>query len=557
MKKLIAVMLIFIVMLSSVACGAPSGNNETSFIMCGNCFTQNGSNARFCSVCGYSLYGQPPAASESVTEESEEESTETEEHTESESVTEISAATEKETETETEDISGKVICPHCGEYTVDGFCCEKCGEGLIHPEISETEQVTTEIETAPPVVVSECNFCGGDIVLGNKRCVDCGRMSLVINGNPSASDVTAAPATNSYSMIKINDDNSIGFTVQRSEAITGSMMVDNPNFIQSEDCPVIIVLMRNYCACGRTPCDISYERCNIELFTSKSTNTAINVNYGYSERVVGEDRYISFISTDISSKGITGKIRGCGLSFNAVGEYLFDLCFVGFFETKEDALHYMDEYLHGESEDDEEKHPESICYICGSTKRDTQKSCSSCGRKSLFVSGDTEKTDLLVAPVFADAKDIRINDDKTFGITTGSSVTESGEILVYNPAGMTYGECPVIVVLVANYCDCGQNHCVGNESCTVSLTPGAVTYSLDWTVKEKYEPSSTLRNSYTSFIYDLSNYTNSVKSGKINDINLKFSTKNEMQFDICFIAYFESRDMAESFVDSYVEFAWN
>lgn len=577
MKKIIALALALIMLLAMVACSGGSAASNAALI-CGVCYGKNPFNATVCSVCGASLKViEDSTIADEIPTEAKTEEEETEAATKEDEGKIICpycgqhtsegffcmmcghslTADDTENETESEDISGKVICPHCGEYTADGFYCEKCGEGLVHPEISETEEITDETETEPLEIVAECNLCGGNIVKGNKRCLDCGKMSILINGNPDRSDVSEAPFTNSTALINIKYDDSIGFTVQRSEVTSGSLMVDNPNFIFSNECPVILVLMRNYCACGRAKCDISYEKCVLNLFTAKSTNTTININYGYSERVVGEDRYISFISTDIATKKIEGRLRGCSLDFNAVGEYLFDLCFVGFFETKEDAEKYLDDYLRGGSEDFEEKHPNSICSFCNTAKRDTQKSCGNCGRKSLFVTADTEKSDLLVAPIFADAKDISINNDKTFSIVTGNKVTESGEILIYNPSGLTFGECPVIAVLVANYCDCGVKNCQGNESCELGLKPGAIAYNLTWTVKTKFEPSTTLKNSYTSFIYDLSNYTNSVKSGKINDISLKFSTGNEMQFDICFIAFFETRDAAESFVDRYVEDAWS
>ena len=148
---------------------------------------------------------------------------------------------------------------------------------------------------------------------------------------------------------------------QNSATSTGTWLVQNATSYAIEDLPIAMMVTRNLCTCSEEDLadnnGICYasEESTVYLMTGEKLS-ADNECMTYAEvswdaYVVGEDTYLS-VMLDASDMGevFSGRINGVRFDFKGVdittpGANTFDICFVAFFATPEDANAYFEAYL--------------------------------------------------------------------------------------------------------------------------------------------------------------------------------------------------------------------
>ncbi len=183
---------------------------------------------------------------------------------------------------------------------------------------------------------------------------------VFLSADRENSDAKNKPAPLSSSSITVNDDLSYHIVAGTPFIKFGPLMVKHDVSYDIKDFPVAMVMTRNFCTCGEV------EKCKVQeeayfrllygdvfdtVFTKRSEQLAgcykpySGVNMGG-----GEDTY-TYYFVDFSNEEVppTGRINGIqleieGIDLESEGANEFDVLFIAFFRTVENAEYYANLY---------------------------------------------------------------------------------------------------------------------------------------------------------------------------------------------------------------------
>ncbi len=197
---------------------------------------------------------------------------------------------------------------------------------------------------------------------GDPNDIPAGQPGIFFNGSPETSDSKTTHGKSSTGSTSLNDDHSVHI-VASSANVYESFGVKNEVSYLAEDFPVALTLTRNYCTCG-TDDGSCYALEDSKMYFMFGDLTSATEGYTvsslemcYDPIVKDDDTYLYFY-TDLredASFDVEGRINGCRFDFSGVeytipGKNAFDICFVAFFRSVEDAEAFALDWIGIETE---------------------------------------------------------------------------------------------------------------------------------------------------------------------------------------------------------------
>ena len=185
--------------------------------------------------------------------------------------------------------------------------------------------------------------------------VPAGQPGVLINGSRDESDSkTTVKGDGIYSL---TEDNYIHVTSDRDDVET-SFTVKNSVSVDIRDFPVAIVLTRNLCTCDSQSC-WAMEKTEMYIMAGDDVSASNDrmvpaISAGVNEPIECEDgNYLYFMINFLdveNTQDVEGRINALRFDIpriktNTPGRNEFDLCFVAFFRTQDEARAYVNEYL--------------------------------------------------------------------------------------------------------------------------------------------------------------------------------------------------------------------
>ena len=238
------------------------------------------------------------------------------------------------------ELNGKVACTLLKFGTSADDCSVPTGEDSAEPEDWSYNYVTAPIVENPDI--------------------EPGQPAVLMNGDIDGSHTKFAPTTATGESISINADGTVHIVATNADSSTGIWMVDNDTSYSIKDFPVVMMVTKNLCTCADS--DKIDGRCVAFETGAVFVMTGDNVSPGsacyisdsgvsWDAYYIGEDSYLSFI-VDASWYDFEGRINGArfdvqGVDINTPGAGAFDVCFIAFFASEEDAEAYFMSYIEG------------------------------------------------------------------------------------------------------------------------------------------------------------------------------------------------------------------
>jgi len=187
---------------------------------------------------------------------------------------------------------------------------------------------------------------------------DPGMPGIFMNGSLD-SDIKNLPGSASGETITPNEDGSVKVVVPNSSSSMGAWIVENAVSYDIADLPVAMIVTRNLCTCSEEDKDegrcCAYESSNVYLMTgdklAADPSCMATASVSWDAYYIGEDSYLSIMldTTDMEDM-FSGRINSVrfdisGIRTDVPGANEFDVCFVAFFATEDDANAYFENYL--------------------------------------------------------------------------------------------------------------------------------------------------------------------------------------------------------------------
>ena len=203
------------------------------------------------------------------------------------------------------------------------------------------------------------NFVAAPVV--ENPTFEAGKPGILMNADLENSDTYDIPGAAMGETLTVNADGTMKVVAKNSATSTGTWLVQNATSYAIEDLPIAMMVTRNLCTCSEEDLadnnGICYasEESDVYLMTgeklSADNNCMTYAEVSWDAYVIGEDTYLS-VMLDASDMGeiFSGRINGVRFDFKGVdvttpGANTFDICFVAFFATVEDANEYFEAYL--------------------------------------------------------------------------------------------------------------------------------------------------------------------------------------------------------------------
>ncbi len=207
---------------------------------------------------------------------------------------------------------------------------------------------------------------------GNPDDIPYGKPGVFMNGSPVLSDSKSTHGKSSTGTTSLTDDYAVRIVAQ-SARVYESFGVKNEVSYLIEDFPVAIALTRNYCTCGDDICfALEYGKMYFMFGNQSSASESFAIsglNSCYDPIIKGEDTYLYFYADLREDAGFDFAGRINGLRFDAdeldytnEDANTFDICFVAFFRSLEEAELYIYDWIGVDpnAEDTESEESESV-----------------------------------------------------------------------------------------------------------------------------------------------------------------------------------------------------
>ena len=236
--------------------------------------------------------------------------------------------------------NGRVACTLLKYGTSAEDCSVPMGEDMEEPIDYSLNYVTAPLVEDPQI--------------------EPGKPAILMSGDVSTSNIKFAPSSVTGEAISVNDDHTVRVVASNSSTGAGIWTVENATSYAIEDFPVVMMVTRNLCTCVEEDkinglCG-AFETGSVYVMTgdaiSPDSSCAINDNgVSWDSYYIDDDSYLSFI-VDTSYTDFSGRVNGVrfdvhDVDFNTPGANAFDVCFIAFFATKEDAEIYFMSYIEG------------------------------------------------------------------------------------------------------------------------------------------------------------------------------------------------------------------
>ena len=187
--------------------------------------------------------------------------------------------------------------------------------------------------------------------------VPAGQPAVFMNGNVAESDIMSKPVSLVGANLTVNEDYSVHAVVNKVKADSGQWTVKYDVSYSIEDFPVCVALVKNLCTCRDEVC-YANEICHMYLCTGEDIQPAPENLVEYLDVsdepiIIGDDTYLMFyidMSDPYAPFRATGRINAVRMDFYEIdtdtpGKNAFDICWMSFFRTVEDAEAYVYSYL--------------------------------------------------------------------------------------------------------------------------------------------------------------------------------------------------------------------
>ena len=241
------------------------------------------------------------------------------------------------------------------------------------------------------------NFVAAPVV--ENPTFEAGKPGILMNADLENSDTYDIPGAAMGETLTVNADGTMKVVAKNSATSTGTWLVQNATSYAIEDLPIAMMVTRNLCTCSEEDLadnnGICYasEESDVYLMTgeklSADNNCMTYAEVSWDAYVIGEDTYLS-VMLDASDMGeiFSGRINGVRFDFKGVdvttpGANTFDICFVAFFATVEDANEYFEAYLTSLGWEDPN---------AGADEETTEEETTVAGEDETTVAGEDETT---------------------------------------------------------------------------------------------------------------------------------------------------------------------
>ena len=201
------------------------------------------------------------------------------------------------------------------------------------------------------------NFVAAPVV--ENPTFEAGKPGIFMNGDVEGSDLKVIPTPVGGETITVNEDGSFSIVAANKCCPTGVWTVKNETSYAIEDLPIVMMVTKNLCTCTE---DDKYdglcgamEESDVYLMTGDNLKPnddfLVDASVSWDAYAVGDDTYLSMI-VDASEMGslFSGRINAVRFDIRNVNTSdpaasRFDVCFVAFFATEEDANAFFEAYL--------------------------------------------------------------------------------------------------------------------------------------------------------------------------------------------------------------------
>ncbi len=209
--------------------------------------------------------------------------------------------------------------------------------------------------------ISYSDTAAEEVPIASPDTVEIGKPAIILTGDLVNSATGKAPISTVGSTVTVNDDFTVHVveTKQSGAAVTFNVKKDVAYAI--DDFPVAIVLTKNYCACENPEACYATESVdcyalNGEFGAAGSDCRIFELEMCYDPIVIEEGdkagSYLYFYTNMVEDggEGQTGRINGVqylfqNIKYTEAGRNAFDIEFVAYFRTVEEAEDYVYEYL--------------------------------------------------------------------------------------------------------------------------------------------------------------------------------------------------------------------
>ena len=180
-----------------------------------------------------------------------------------------------------------------------------------------------------------------------------GKPAVFMNGNRIDTD-TKRFYGGGGTVSTLEDDNILASADKTTLNI--DFEVKNDVSYDIDDFPVMIVLSKNYCACEDVAACIAIESVNMYAMTgdiigADADHKMSELEMSEEPMYVGDDSYLYFFcDLNDANWDAEGRINGARIDFTGVrtdipGRNSFEVCYVAFFRTEDEAIAYTENYL--------------------------------------------------------------------------------------------------------------------------------------------------------------------------------------------------------------------
>lgn len=280
--------------------------------------------------------------------------------------------------------------------------------------------------------------------IADESTVPANKPAILMNGSKTDSDSKSDYGKRATGIESRNDDNTIHYVADKAN-LEISFSVKNEVSYDGADFPVAVALTRNFCTCGEDEC-YALESTNMYICNGNITGAAdayriTELSMCYDPIVKGEDTYLYFY-TDLSEDAgfdYSGRINGCrfdvkGIDYQTAGNNAFDVCWVAYFRSIDEAEIFINEWIGVEDIPD--------CVTTDAPAADTTEAPVADATEAPAVDATTEApaTDATEAPNKGDATDAPV---------AGTDVPTTGTEEPASSCGSVVGFGAIAIVAVA------------------------------------------------------------------------------------------------------------
>ncbi len=212
--------------------------------------------------------------------------------------------------------------------------------------------------------------------------VPAGQPAIILTGDMINSATGKAPSSTAGTTVKVNDDFTVHLVETKQNVASVYLKVKNNVSYSVEDFPVAVVLTKNFCTCDYM--DECYATESVDCYVLNGKNITAGENCRVRELemcydpIIVEDgdkagQYLYFYTDMVEDIiGQEGRINGiqygfANVKYTEAGRNAFDIEFVAYFRTVEEAEEYVYDYLglenpndYGDDEDDTTEEPDVV-----------------------------------------------------------------------------------------------------------------------------------------------------------------------------------------------------